>query len=771
MCPVRSRSRGLAGSRGVVVAFAFVTKCALAFMVVGVAVSTLSACGEDPETSDAVCGAIVGDLVVSELLPNPAGPDGEQEWIEIYNASSTRQILNRLEIAAAGDGRPKTHSLRKAPTLDPGEYVVLGNGSTRDAPIDYSYGSALALANTSGSIALSCRGQLVDQIVYGVTSGAPEPAEGKAVGVDGAVAPDALLNDRGSVWCEGTGSYDGANVGSPGEANALCGLAACEGPQGVRDLVAPTAGALIVSEVFADPEGVDEGKEWLELFVAASSAVDLNGLTLEVKSAESATAPTKSFVVASPQCLVASPGAYVVVAAVADPGANGGVVPAAVVPSLSLTNAALSVRLVFGSVVVDEALVPAAKSATSQGVKPAELTASGNDVVAAYCSATTTGAFSGKGTPGTANDTCSAQPLPGTCSDGVGTRNVVAPTVGALVVTEVFADPAGADADKEWVELYVASATAVDLNGLTLKSTQISNNSTRQTRFDAPTCIVAQPGTYVVLGAASDSGLNGGVSVAIANGGLELFNAEAGLDLLFDAVSIDTARVPGPLSGVSLGLDVGKLAPADNDVASQFCAGTSTTVFTGKGTPGRANDACAPLPVGPTCRENGTPRAIVAPAVGDLVLSEVLADPSGSDNFRDWVEVYVKGAQSVDLNGLVLRNKASSTRSWTLGGDDCVTVAPGAYAVLGGANAAAIDGRTLAWTLGGAEASVFYNSAATLELASTTAVIDAMSYPAPSTSKSFALSGDKLSATDNDLAASWCVVTATTPGAQNLTCP
>src|SRR3970040_596090 len=73
--------------------------------------------------------------------------------------------------------------------------------------------------------------------------------------------------------CE-TGSF-----GTRGSANDLCGSVTptqCNGTSGVRPVVPPTAGDLVISEYLARPSaevGCANG-EWLEIYVAAD--VDLN---------------------------------------------------------------------------------------------------------------------------------------------------------------------------------------------------------------------------------------------------------------------------------------------------------------------------------------------------------------------------------------------------------------------------------------------------------------------------------------------------------------
>ena len=146
----------------------------------------LSGCLETPEEADDTCEAIVGDLVISEFLPNPKGADSEREWIEIYNASSVPQVLDRLVVRrinfrAAGECSPESdlpgetcyeddeclnacrsstcqdwcggpfgapedgrrevsrHTLRGAGVLAPRSYFVLADGAREDINADYNY--------------------------------------------------------------------------------------------------------------------------------------------------------------------------------------------------------------------------------------------------------------------------------------------------------------------------------------------------------------------------------------------------------------------------------------------------------------------------------------------------------------------------------------------------------------------------------------------------------------------------------------------------------
>jgi hypothetical protein len=70
-------------------------------------------------------------------------------------------------------------------------------------------------------------------------------------------------------------------------------------------------------------------------------------------------------------------------------------------------------------------------------------------------------------------------------------------------------------------------------------------------------------------------------------------------------------------------------------------------------------------------------RAIVRPAAGDLVITEFMADPSGTDTNKEWFEILAN--RTFDLNGLVLANEG--TTHATVSSATCLSLQSGAYAV------------------------------------------------------------------------------------------
>ncbi|HEU4881443.1 MAG TPA: lamin tail domain-containing protein [Longimicrobium sp.] len=101
-------------------------------------------------------------LVINEVManPSPSPSDGSQEWFELYNAGSLAVDLKDLVIAdSAASGRRPYHLIASSVTLPAGGYAVLGaSTNTVDnggAPVDYSYGGALALANSLDAVKIA----------------------------------------------------------------------------------------------------------------------------------------------------------------------------------------------------------------------------------------------------------------------------------------------------------------------------------------------------------------------------------------------------------------------------------------------------------------------------------------------------------------------------------------------------------------------------------------------------------------------------------------
>jgi hypothetical protein len=176
--------------------------------------------------------------------------------------------------------------------------------------------------------------------------------------------------------------------------------------------------------------------------------------------------------------------------------------------------------------------------------------------------------------------------------DAEGSRPIVRPTVGDVIITELMPNPAGLDADREWLELLVARD--VDLGGVEIAA---GPDGPRYTLGDDGACWRVRGGTHLVLARRAAAAENGGLAgvdaplaFGLGNDGGDLRVSSEGA--LIDAVSYDGAAVE---EGRSLSLAPLHTDPVDNDDAASWCpAGGAAYGPGGAGSPGAPNPACDP---------------------------------------------------------------------------------------------------------------------------------------------------------------------------------
>ncbi|MSP91877.1 MAG: hypothetical protein EXR79_08785 [Myxococcales bacterium] len=349
--------------------------------------------------------------------------------------------------------------------------------------------------------------------------------------------------------------------------------------------VAPQEGALVITELMANPKAVtDDLGEWIELFNASTVEVELVGVTLRV-----GTSAAKFDAAAS---AVLAPGGFAVLAKNGDKATNGGLDVALAWTGVALPNSGtVEVRIEAGAVVVDKVVygAPGGVGAVGDGASLAlagtasATTTAANDVAANWCTGKDKFGGGDLGSPGKANPECAAAPLP----SGL--------TPGDVIFTEIMPNGLGGVGDQgEWVEVKNMTAAPIDLAGVTLK------NKTSSHVIKGPLAIAA--GGYVALGANGDVAKNGGSAIAYVYGtAIVLGNSDGVLSLevngkVLDATSYTSAKPwPGIKQGVAMQLDPKKETATDNDKGESWCLATAK-IGGGAllGTPGAANSACGP---------------------------------------------------------------------------------------------------------------------------------------------------------------------------------
>ncbi|HZI07727.1 MAG TPA: lamin tail domain-containing protein [Archangium sp.] len=262
---------------------------------------------------------------------------------------------------------------------------------------------------------------------------------------------------------------------------------------------------------------------------------------------------------------------------------------------------------------------------------------------------------------------------------------------GDVVLTEFLPDPEGTDTGQEWMELHNPRRSAVDLRGLLLYVARPDGSQERAYLFEES--VPVEPRGHVVLGDVRSDALPAHVNHSYSDILGSLGNSGGLIGLRCGDIVVDEVRYTGPLrSGVARIYD-GRFVPdaIDNDDLGRWCDAPAPTLDGGsRASPGVANPACAGadggvsadggVPAG-SCLSSrtGTLRSLSRPRPGDLVITEIMADPKAvADAQGEWVEVYA--LRDVDLNGVMLANEGSGRT--LLGDSRCLELKAGTHGVL-----------------------------------------------------------------------------------------
>jgi hypothetical protein len=353
---------------------------------------------------------------------------------------------------------------------------------------------------------------------------------------------------------------------------------------------------------------------------------------------------------------------------------------------------------------------------------------------------------------------------------------------GDLVITEVFADYAaptggtGADDGKEWFELYNNTDRPVSLQGLTVVHSKADGADPSSHTMDD---ITLAPGQFFTLGNSTSDLVPPYVDYGYS-ADLGQFNNSTGgkLALKCGNDEIDAAQYELVKSGHSRQLsNVGPPDYTQNDNLANWCEAHDTEFEPNNfGTPGQDND-CAPVIAG-ACTDAGSMRAVVSPAPGELVITEVMPSPSKvSDTAGEWFEA--KALAPFDLNGLGLDRAGDTANPSVIDSPTCIHVDTGDYVVFAKSIDPSMNGGVMnaAASFGFSMVAGSATSIGDVQIVVGANVIDAISWTKSTTGKALQLDPDVTDAISNDNASNFCDATATyglgdfgTPGAANSQC-
>lgn len=402
--------------------------------------------GGDTDTGPVSCD--YGDVKINELIPDPAGTDTGQEWVELYNPGTVALDLSGWALVSGTSSFSKRVALPSGTILDAGDLLVIGHSGVSAADI-VADGLDLGNAGTTGDAILleDCDGIVVDTVVYGANN------------------DDAFVDDTGTVAMslapkpQSGKSLARLEDGADTNASAVdFGVAAFPSP-GISNTAPPedcggTLSGLKINELMPDPIGPDADFEWLELYNAGAAALDLEGWAIQAATSDSF---GNEAVFDAGTTL--EPGAFLLIGAGQVSGAD------VVVEAFSLPNGTNgdAVRVVdckgfpadtvaYGSTNTDLVIDDSGGVATSLASDPPE----GSSLQRRE---------DGVDTDQSGLDfALQAAPTPG-ASNPVIELDPCVPSTGTVKINEVLPDADGTDADAEWFELHNDAGGSVSLSG------------------------------------------------------------------------------------------------------------------------------------------------------------------------------------------------------------------------------------------------------------------------------------------------------------------
>lgn len=260
-------------------------------------------------------------------------------------------------------------------------------------------------------------------------------------------------------------------------------------------------------------------------------------------------------------------------------------------------------------------------------------------VVLSGLSASTTYNYQVSSADGSANSSSSSNFTFTTSDPGSGS--------GTVVFSEIFYDTPGTDSNEEWIELYNAGSTTIDLSGYT-----ITDNNGTGSSYTFPSGSTILPGSYFTV-ASNSAGFNALYSFdADQYGSIPALNNGGDALILTDGSSIEVDAVAwegGASSGVPTGWGTGPTAATGesifrNPVTLDTDASTDWAVAT----------------------NNGDPQTQAsAPTVDYILFSEIFYDTPGTDSEEEWIELYNPTGSQIDLDGYSIIDNNGTGATYT----------------------------------------------------------------------------------------------------------
>ncbi len=733
--------------------------------------------GGNPPPDVAPCA-----VFFTELMADPDGADAESEFVELYNPGAEAVNIGgcRLELRAGEAGATKREQILGALEIPPGDYVVVGPEMAE--AVNYNWRSLGALPNSSsgGTVTLSlvCGQGPVASVSYLAPEGeaglgAPRGGRSFQLGANNLTCE---AGKSAAGWCLSE-TESGDNFETRRQPNDECA-----GPP--PDCTLAACG-LFFTEVLADPRTDDSENEYVELYNPGDAPVRLNGCAIEIQKGEGepkvhlvaaapvVEVPAQDFVLLGPENATPVDYNWSGLGDLPNSSRTGAV-------TLRIRNPSSGEEVdSFTYLAGEDGLDGPARGRAFQLCRDTGFNCDGNDGAANW-SVADVGAADAEnlGTPGLANRpcvelTCNATACDGTVGDE---RRIVAPAVGDLVITEIYANPPrhlGSEAAFEWFEVYNAGERDLDLNGVEVWRRDNAVDAD-YTIGNGASCVTIPAGEYATFAANADPAQNDGISVCAGFGygrGFSLVNSNGYLSLRIGGTIIDEVSWGRSTDGRSIELSpTCDLTAEANDDPACWCfsqrpaPGGVELVYHTAGEANEACDACY-CSVGVDWRKADR---IFRP--GELSITEYLSDVPGNEADNpgwEFVEIRANAAGQLNCGGVGVGDGVTEF-PWT----ECVELAAGEHLTLARSGDPAANGGLSEATTREVAFSRLRAEGGRLAIVAGGAEIDVVDdYPG----------GDNGVAVQKDaVSGAWCEATEQysfdpdafgTPGADNTACP
>ena len=205
-------------------------------------------------------------VVFSEVYYDTTGDDAVEEWVELYNNSPVTVDIGGWKIKD-NLGTGASFTIPSGNTMSPGTFFTVAADTTGFNTL-YGYnpdisGSLPALNNTGDALILEdAYGNTMDAVAWEGGAGAGVPTGWGSASLPSASTGSSIVRSDETT---DTDTYsDWTTASNDGDPQTQSGSSV----------------KVVFSEVFYDTPGTDSVEEWIELYNASSSTVDIGGWTI-----------------------------------------------------------------------------------------------------------------------------------------------------------------------------------------------------------------------------------------------------------------------------------------------------------------------------------------------------------------------------------------------------------------------------------------------------------------------------------------------------------